>query len=207
MSNKGFALAAALTAVSALGAAQAYAAERPLMIRVGMHNVDPKSDNGSLAGGALDVQVDSQVGPTVNINYAFTPNLVLDVLGALPFKHDIALNGSKAGSTKHLPPTVSLQYHFAPGAKIDPYVAAGLNYTMFWEDKLDNSNASFELKNSWGLAGQVGVDFALDNARTWVLGVDLRYIDIDSDAYVNGDKVGTVNIDPLAYGVNLGYRF
>ncbi len=199
-------LAVTLAAASLFAGAQAFAGESPLMIRVGAHNVDPKSDNGSLAGGALDVEVDSQIGLTLNIDYYLTPNLAVDVLGALPFKHDISLNGAKAGSTVHLPPTVSLQYHFMPNGKIDPYVGAGINYTMFWESKLDNGTP-LDLDNSWGLAGQVGVDFALDQARNWVIGVDLRYIDIDTDASSNGTDLGTVNIDPIVYGANLGYRF
>jgi outer membrane protein len=206
MKPTGIALAA-LAAVAALGSATASAADSPLMFRVGVHNVDPKSDNGSLLGGAADVTVDSQIGPTINIDYYLTPNLAIDVLGALPFKHDINLNGSKAGSTKHLPPTVSLQYHFMPTAAIDPYVSVGVNYTMFWEDKLDNNGPALELDNSWGLAGQVGVDFALSTDRKWVLGVDLRYIDIDTDVKVGGADAGTVNIDPLAYGINVGYRY
>ncbi len=201
MKLTGIALAA-LTAASALGAAPAFAADGPLMVRVGVHNVDPKSDNGNLG-----VDVDSKVGLTFNVDWYLTPNLAIDVLAALPFEHDITAGGSKIGSTKHLPPTVSLQYHFLPGARINPYVGAGINYTMFFEDKLDNSSSSFELDNSFGLAAQAGVDFALDPARRWVVGVDLRYIDIDTDAKINGSKAGTVEIDPLVYGVNVGYRF
>lgn len=199
-------LASALALGAALGASTTAAGDG-WMIRAGVHNVDPKSDNGSLLGGAADVTVDSSIGPTVNIDYYLTPNLAVDILGALPFKHDISLNGAKAGSTQQLPPTVSLQYHFMPGAPIDPYVAAGLNYTLFWEDKLDGEGApGLELDPSFGLAAQIGADIKLDKAGKWVAGVDLRYIDIDSDATVGGSAAGTVNIDPLAYGVNIGYR-
>ena len=82
----------------------------------------------------------------------------------------------------------------------------GVNYTMFWETKLD-AGVPLDLDTSFGLAAQVGVDFALDASRKWVVGVDARYIDIDTDASSNGTDLGTVEIDPLAYGVNLGYRF
>lgn len=36
---------------------------------------------------------------------------------------------------------------------------------------------------------------------------DARYIDIDSKASVDGQRIGTVEIDPFVYSVNLGYRF
>ena len=39
------------------------------------------------------------------------------------------------------------------------------------------------------------------------LRVDMRWIDIDSDASLNGNRIGTVNIDPLVYGVAYVHRF
>ena len=39
--------------------------------------------------------------------------------------------GGQIGTFKHLPPTLTLQYHFAPGANVRPYVGAGVNYTRF----------------------------------------------------------------------------
>lgn len=207
MTGISVALLTAVAAAAMMGSTPAQAESGKWMFRVGAHNVDPKSDNGSLAGGALDVSVDSAIGPTFNIDYFVTPNIAIDVLAALPFEHDINLNGAKAGSTKHLPPTVSVQFHFNPEGSIDPYAAVGINYTAFWEDKLDNSAASFELDDSWGLAAQAGVDFALTSNHKWVLGVDVRYISIETDAKVGGADVGTVEIDPLAYGLNIGYRY
>ncbi|MEQ1437840.1 OmpW family outer membrane protein [Fontimonas sp. SYSU GA230001] len=191
---------AALAAAAVLGTGSAFAADSPLLVRVGAHNVDPKSDNTDIG-----VSVDSRLGPTFNIDWYFTPHLALDILAALPFKHDLTANGDKIGSATHLPPTVSLQYHFAPGGRIDPYVALGVNYTMFWDTKLDDGTA-LDLDNSFGLAGQIGVDFAV--APKWVVGADLRYIDIDTDADIgNGAVKTTVEIDPLVYGINVGYRF
>ena len=48
---------------------------------------------------------------------------------------DIELNGVNAGSTKHLPPTVSLQYHFRGNERVKPFIGAGLNYTIFFEEE------------------------------------------------------------------------
>ena len=196
-------LLGAALAVSSLFAVSAANAGGPWTVRVGVHNVDPKSDSGLEVGGA-ELSVDSAAQLSLNLDYAFTPNLVLDVLGAIPFKHDIELGGDKIASTKHLPPTVTLQYHFLPGTGIDPYVGAGFNYTIFFDEKIDGG-ADLDLDDSFGLAAQIGVDFAL--VRDWVLGIDVRYIDIDTDASLDGAKLGTVEIAPLVYGVNLGYRF
>lgn len=205
-------LVLSMVAATALATASAPALAGPLLLRVGVHNAQPKSDNGSLAGGAIDVDVDGQAGLTLNIDYYLTPNVAIDVLGALPFKHDISTSGAlnAKGEATHLPPTVSLQYHFLPDRAVDPYVGVGVNYTTFWDTKLQaegGGGVPLDLDDSWGLAAQVGVDFAIDAARQWVVGADVRYIDIDTDASSDGADLGTVEIDPLAYGVNLGYRF
>ena len=175
-------------------------------VSLGAHSVNPKSGNGSLAGGALDADVGSNWRPTVTAEYFFTPNLGLEVLASLPFSHDIELNGVQAGSTKHLPPTFTLQYHFA-GEKVSPFIGAGLNYTLFFDQDTTGPLAGTELNlsNSWGLAAHAGVDFRLADNRA--LRVDVRWIDIDTDVSVDGADVGTVNVDPLVYGVAYVWDF
>ena len=55
----------------------------------------------------------SNTRPTITGEYFLKDNLGIEVLAALPFQHDINVVGvGKVGSTKHLPPTVSLQYYF-----------------------------------------------------------------------------------------------
>lgn len=144
--------------------------------------MEPKSDNGQLSVG--NITVDSHFDPSVNVGYFFTPNWAVDVLVALPFEHDFSINGANAGSTAQLPPTVSLQYHFLPGAKVQPYVGAGANLTLFMQEQL-NSGDQLKLDPSFGLAAQIGVDIPLN--ADWLVGLDIRYIDIDSDASVNGE--------------------
>lgn len=192
----------ALAALAGLPAQAAEAAQTGWLLRAGVHQIDPKSDNGSVAGVALDV--DERLGFTFNLDYFFTPHLALDLLGGAPFKHGIALAGAKAGSVKHLPPTLTLQYHLLPEAAFDPYVGAGLNYTVFFDEQLDGGGR-LQLDDSFGLAAQAGVDFKLGGP--WLVGIDVRYIDIDSDVKLDGAKIGTAKIDPLAYGLTIGYRF
>ena len=175
-------------------------------VSVGAHSVDPASDNGSLAAGALEVDVGSDWKPTITAEYFFTPNLGLEVLASLPFEHDISLNGVKAGSTKHLPPTFTLQYHF-DGDKVSPFIGAGLNYTLFFDQSETGPLAGTDLNldNSWGLAAHAGVDFKLSNNDA--IRLDVRWIDIDTDVSVDGADVGTVNIDPLVYGLAYVWNF
>jgi len=176
-------------------------------VGVGAHQVNPKSDNGALAGGTLPVEVESNVRPTITGEYFIADNLGIEVLASLPFKHDIAIDGlGTVGETKHLPPTVSLQYHFGQG-KVKPFVGAGVNYTKFFSEETSGAleGADLELDASWGLAAHAGVDFKVGDKGA--IRVDARWIDIDTDVSVEGEKLGTVNIDPLVYGVAYVFSF
>lgn len=192
----------ALCAAALPSQAQAASDEGRWLIRGGLSHIEPKSDNGQLSVG--DISVNSHFDPSVNVGYFLSPNWAVDVLLALPFEHEFSINGSNAGSTAQLPPTVSLQYHFLPGAKVQPYVGAGANLTIFMDEQLNSGN-ELKLDPSFGLAVQAGIDAPL-NAQ-WRVGLDARYIDIDSKASVDGQNVGTVEIDPYVLSINLGYRF
>jgi len=196
-----------LAILFAVGATAAHAHEGRWQVRFGAHAVDPTSDNGKLAGGTLKADVDSAWSPTVSLEYYVTRNLGIEVLAALPFKHDVHLEGVKAATVKQLPPTVSLQWHFLPDAKVNPFVGLGLNYTRFFsiDETGPLAGTRLGLGDSWGLAAHAGVDVAL--APQWTLTVDARWIDIESEAKVDGTRVGDVRIDPLVYGLSAGYRF
>ncbi len=182
-------------------------------VGVGAHNVEPKSGNGTLVAtplGDLTMDVGTNVRPTITAEYFVKDNLGIEVLAALPFQHDIAVTGvGKVGSTKHLPPTVSLQYHFGQG-KVKPFVGLGVNYTRFFSTKTEGpiAGADLELSDSWGLAGHVGIDFQV--GAKGAIRVDYRKIDIDTKAKLNGANLGTrnqVNIDPSVYGVAYVFAF
>jgi outer membrane protein len=157
----------------------------------------------------------------------------VEVLGATPFEHDINLPilpsvnsalGEKIASTKHLPPTVTLNYYMNDAAsKFQPFIGLGFNYTVFFEEKvtsnLDNdavidvlarsanpalanptitsvTNTDIKLDDSFGIALHAGFDYAItDN-----IGVSFSYykIDIDTEAKVTTTtNIGTVvaNVD------------
>jgi len=188
----------------------AYAHEQgDWLIRAGAHYVDPKSDNNDT------VQVESATMFTFDISYFLSQDWAIEVLAAAPFEHDIKLvGGSRAASTKHLPPTVSLQYHFNPNGTFQPYVGAGVNFTIFFDENTTGALAGTDLELdslSVGLAAQAGFDVALSN--DWYLNASLRYIQIETDGKVKnlpGNAtldLGSIEIDPWLFGLNLSKRF
>jgi len=173
------------------------------LVRVGAGFVDPDSDNGDV------VSVDSGAAIVFTGTYFFTPNVAVELLAATPFSHDVDLEtGGQVAEVKHLPPTLSLQYHFDTAGKFNPYVGAGLNYTIFFDEDTEGGleGLDLDLDNSFGLAAQVGAD--IDITDTMFVNVDVRWIDIDADAEVS--PVGLafdVEIDPFVYSLTLGWKF
>lgn len=171
-------------------------------IGIGVGNVNPKSDNGDLAG--LQADIDDDTRPIFTFEYFVRDNLGVELLLATPFDHDIALDGvGDIGSTKHLPPTVSLNYHFPTNSAWKPYIGAGINYTDFFEE--ESSLGKLELDSSWGFAVQAGVDYMLSD--TGMLRFTARYIDIETDAKLDGTKIGTAEIDPVVLSVSYVMKF
>jgi len=198
-------LSVALLAGVLAGAASA-ADSAKWKVRVGVTNVNPKSNNGTVAGAKADVKDDTAV--TFNGVYMLDDNWGVELLAATPFKHDIALAGlGKVGSTKHLPPTLSAQYYFNNNSAFTPYLGLGLNYTYFFSERATGpiAGSKLSLDPSFGLAFQAGVDYDINDQ--WLVNVDVRYVDIEADVKIDGAASGKANIDPMVVGLNIGYKF
>ena len=119
------------------------------------------------------------------------------------------------GDAKVLPPTLSLQYHFLPDADFNPFVGIGLNYTTFFSESASSSleaalggPTSIELDDSFGVAGQIGVDWAV--REDWFANATLWYVDMSTEATLNtGGVIRTVDvdIDPWVFMFGAGIRF
>jgi outer membrane protein len=206
-------LAAAVMA--AAPAVQAYEAG-DFIGRVGAATVAPDASSDPITNLAPNARVDvdnnTQLGLTMS--YMLTDQIGLGVLAATPFSHDIKGAGDIAGlgkvaETKHLPPTVTLQYFPMPNSsKLQPYVGAGVNYTVFFDEKTAGAIAGSDIKldDSFGLAAEAGVDYMITenvgvNAAIW-------WIDIDTEAKLEAaNQTIDVEIDPLVYMVGLTYKF
>ena len=224
------------------GATQALAYEAgDIIVRAGYANVAPDESSDGIAVPALGIdpisgteaEVDSGSALGLTVSYMLSSTLGIELLAATPFEHDITADlGSDgkvdAGSTKHLPPTLSVVwYPMGDGdSAIQPYLGAGLNYTTFFQEDVDGdlealtgvlAGASgpvpldLKLDDSWGIALQVGVDYAVN--EKWHVNASVRWIDIETDAKFTNDDLGTVitvdnvEIDPMVYQLNIGYTF
>jgi outer membrane protein len=184
----------------------AMAQESPWLVRARAVYVDPANKSAPVAGtGAADrIHVSTKTIPELDVSYFFTPNIAAELILTYPQKHDVTLDGANIGSFKHLPPTLTAQYHFLPGATINPYVGAGVNYTLLSKVNLLGGAASLE-HDSLGLALQAGVDFKLN--KNFSINLDVKKVQIRSDVNIGGVRASEVKVDPLLIGVGVGYRF
>lgn len=180
-------------------------------VAAGAHYVDPKSDNGTLNNG-LSVDVDGDVRPTISGEYFIADNVGVELLAAIPFHHDITLKAGDTtidAKTQHLPPTLSVQYHFDDynmPMNLKPFVGVGVNYTTFFKERVYLGNGNdLELDDSVGVAGHIGLD--IPYAPTESFRIDARYMDIKTDASLNGSDLGEVDISPWVYGVAFVKQF
>jgi outer membrane protein len=203
--------AIAIIAISAAMLASPAIAQSPdagtnWQVRVRAVHIDPADKSAPVAGsGAADrIGVESRTIPEVDISYFFTPNFAAELVLTYPQKHEVYLDGQSIGSFRHLPPTLLAQYHFTPGQTVSPYVGLGVNWTTFSKNRLLDGQGSLE-HDSIGLAAQAGIDFKLD--RNWSLNVDVKKVQIRSDVLIGGVKASKVKVDPVLFGIGVGYRF
>lgn len=185
----------------------ALAQESPWQVRVRAVHISPENKSDPVGGvGASDqLTVSSKTIPEIDISYFFTPNWAAELILTYPQKHDVKLSGTNIGSFKHLPPTLTLQYHFTPTSTFSPYVGAGVNYTRISNVELLDGGARLD-SNSFGLALQAGIDYKLD--KNWSLNFDIKKVQISSDVKTPaGEKISKVTIDPWLIGMGVGYRF
>ncbi|TRY33235.1 OmpW/AlkL family protein [Aliiglaciecola sp. M165] len=207
-------------AAIALTTSSAFAYEPgDMVVRAGLTNVAPDESSSNVFIGATDVgvgvNVDSNTQLGLNFAYFIDSNWAIELLAATPFDHDIGLNTVGAlGSTKHLPPTLSANYHFMDAnSAFQPYIGVGVNYTIFFDEDFTSANeaagfADLSLDDSFGLSYQVGFDYMLNDK--WLINASARFIDIDTEAtFTNNGTPGKVDvdIDPYVYSLTIGYKF
>jgi outer membrane protein len=200
MSMKKHIIAIAAVTLLASGAAMAQDfKEGSLLVRARAVHLD--SANKDTTG--LGLEINNKWLPEVDFTYFLSPNLAAELILTVPQKHTMTAGGANIGSLRHLPPTLTVQYHFDLGG-VKPYVGAGLNYTRFSSVNLLGGAADVK-RNSFGPALQVGVDVPLTG--NMYLNFDVKKVFIKTDVLAGGVKAGTFKVDPLLVGMGLGWRF
>ncbi len=182
--------------------------------RVGWAHLAPNDDADDFSGiPGTTVSVEDSDTLGITFTYMLTDDIGLGVLGVWPFNVDIKGDkGALAGAgtvadTKVLPPTVTVQYHFDSGSNLHPYVGAGINYTYFWDENTSGAlkGTQLDLDDSWGLAGEVGLDYDLGNDM--LVSAQVWYVQISTEASSSAAGKADVDVDPWVFMLGVGKKF
>lgn len=175
---------------------------------------------------SAELHVSDKVIPELDISYYFTKNIAAELILAVGTRHNVNIQGDSAGvvgnqalgSVNLLPPTLTAQWHFNPDQMFDPYVGAGINYTIMLDRNLKGSTGAIagnKIKiesDSWGPALQAGFDINLKDG--WLINADVKYVWLDTDVKLKGAvtgnawrKIDSLDINPWVVGIGIGKKF
>ena len=178
-------------------------------VKMGISALAPSGDSTLVPG--IVVQADNELGFTPSIEYFFanTP-FSAELLLATPFNHDILVNGEKAARIKHLPPTITAKYNFKNATRFTPYIGIGATAFLTW----DEEGVVKDVKEAFGVAGQVGFNFQPADAKNWGVYVDVRYADLSPEVTLDnatatavGKSKFDLDINPIVYTLGYSYKF
>jgi outer membrane protein len=175
-----------------------------VLVRLRAISIVPNVDTtGTLS--ALNVGVNNATVPELDLTYMIRDYLGVElILGTS--RHQLTSSVGGLGGVNVLPPTLLLQYHFNHAGRVRPYVGAGLNYTLFYNNGLHVGSQPVSISNhSFGPALQAGVDVQV--TKSFFVNADIKKIWMHTDASLNGQPLGRVSIDPVVVGLGVGMRF
>jgi len=165
------------------------------------------------------LSVHDSFAPEVDVTWMATKHIGFELIAATT-RHTAHGKAGVTGTlgpvvnTWVLPPTLTAQYHFNSGGKIRPYLGAGINYTVFWNEKATTQLTSavgptrVHINDSVGYALQGGVDIDLN--KRFFLNLDAKYVDMSPRATIYTTALGTqtvkTRISPVIVGVGFGIR-
>ena len=182
------------------------AQESPWLVRARAVNLNVSNKDSTDLG--LGLSVNDKTIPEVDVSYFFNKNVAAELVLTVPQKQHVYSNGTDLGTFKHLPPTLTAQYHFTNLNGYKPYVGAGLNFTQISAEKISAAGGTNNVTlsdKSVGAALQAGVDIPLTKQISF--NFDVKKVYLKTKVYVGGVDHGTLKLDPVLVGVGVGYRF
>jgi len=159
----------------------------------------------SVSSSLGNIDVSDEVTPELDFSYFLSEKVALELILATQ-RHTVKVGGVDIGNVSHLPPTLTLQYHFMPKETFRPYVGVGLNYTRFYDVSLGGGTLTVD-RNSRGGALQAGFDVGV--SKNVFLNLDVKKIWIETDVTnsATGAMVSSLKINPVVIGAGIGIKF
>jgi outer membrane protein len=209
----------AMVLVSGLLSSAAGAYEKTdLVWRFAFSTFAPDVQSEALASSpdtVMDLNQDTRIG--VGLSYMATDRFGVGLQSAWPFGHNLYAEDDtrrvRAGGTRLMPVTVTLQYFPPKLGRAQTWVGLGRNYIRFSNTSvgagLSGDADTMRLSSSKGFAGEAGLDWDLDGNLS--LSASVVYARAMTHMHLSqlGAPVDRVRIDldPYIWNVGLARRF
>lgn len=151
--------------------------------------------NGVIAGASTNTS--TSIIPMLDVAYYLNKNWAIEAICCVA-PHHIQGTGTIASDFARawlFPPSVMLQYHVTNFGAFQPYLGVGVNFTTFWNTRVNNDTWSIPfapgaplaaaggvfstfqyatVSPSWGVVGQAGFDYMLNDH--WGVNLDFKYV-------------------------------
>lgn len=225
-------------ACAALAAPAAQAQDGNNTFRIGYTEVQPHSSATDATGPFLlhpqsGVSLSVKNKSTLFFSYArkLDDRLEVELAMGLPPTHDVTaqlnpaivpgyivsgFQGQTIAKIRQFAPTVFLNYSFGDSSSaLRPFVGVGVNYTKFDErtstatgNALNGGPTDIQLKDSWGLAAQFGLDYRVNDKWSIHGAVSTARVKTTLTATTAGaGRTMDITFHPVVLTVAAGYRF
>lgn len=163
--------------------------------------VQMKAEDNS--GGSFNWSAESKSLTALDVSYFLNKNVAVEVVWLPSQTTAVTSGGTNKGSFAQSPHALVLQYHFTDWARVQPYLGAGLNNTLY--SSANFAGAETVDRSSFGAALQIGANFPVD--KNWLINIDMKKLYSQTDIERAGVHQGTLKLNPTFTGVGVGYRF
>ncbi|HET6803935.1 MAG TPA: OmpW family outer membrane protein [Frateuria sp.] len=167
-----------------------------------------------IPGGSATVR--HNIGVAFEGGYYIAPNWSVALTLGVPPTAKIYGEGSlasagKLGEATYGPSVLALQYHFPTGSRWQPYIGAGLNYTVI----LDTNDAAIRnlgVRNGSGSALQLGVEYRLNDRYALFVDAKKIWVAVRATGWAQGPgglvpATARVTLNPVIYNVGVSFHF
>jgi len=201
----------ALPAPAAPAPRTAREAEGPWIVRLRAADLVPRSRSDALSFGGTPPQVvppdetrtNSAWAPELDLEYFFSSHWSAELALEAPRSHELNASGGRLGTFRLMPDYLTAKYNFNPEGTFRPYLGAGMNVATFYDQSAAPGLALS--RTTTGPAAQAGFDVQL--SEHWLLNVDIKWARMRPAVSFAGAPLGQLHLDPLLYGIGVGYRF
>lgn len=206
----GLAVALALSMPAALAAtAPRGLTQGDWLVRAGVARIMPIGIRSTIPTIGGDVKTPDATSPTLDISYFLTDHWAIQLTGGVsstPYRlADSAVGDFDIGTIKTAALALMAQYHFRPGAVINPYLGAGMVRSHpLRVDPADNI-PDFEVESINSVLLGAGLDY--DLGSHWFANAAVQYLRVPTYHFEGEGFSAEVDMDTLITGLALGYRF